>query len=120
MEKTVTIPLVEYLHLVEFKKNIKKGKCVRVVGGYRDENPNFSEAIIFYNVNEAIEEIAEINKHLVTNYNQKVFKEEFQRTRYDFVKLKCEYEKLKYDHEKLKKEYEHQKNKSLFERIFNK
>ena len=68
----------------------------------------------------SIEEIAERNKHIVTYYNQSVFKEKFHRTEHNFVKLKCEYEELKYDYEKLKKEYEHQKNKSLFERIFNK
>ena len=120
MEKTVTIPLEEYLHLVEFKKNIKDGKCVRVVGGYWDKNPNFSETIFFYNVNEAIEEIAEENKRFVTYYNNNVFKEKFYRTKYDFVKLKYEYEKLKYKNEKLKKEIEEHKNKSWFERIFNK
>ena len=120
MEKTVTITLEEYLHLVEFKKNIKEGKCVGVVDGHWGKNPDFWGNVIFYNVNEAIEEIAEINKHIVTNYNQNVFKEKFHRIKCDFVKLKCEYEKLKYDYEKLKKEYEKQKNKSLFERIFNK
>ena len=120
MEKTVTIPLEEYLHLVEFKKNIKEGKCVAVIDGYWGKNPDFLGNILFYNVNEAIEEIAEVNKRFVTYYNQNVFKEKLYRTRYDFVKLKSEYEKLKYDYEKLKKEYEHQKNKSLFERIFNK
>ena len=120
MEKTVTITLEEYLHLVEFKKNIKEGKCVGVVDGYWGKNQDFLGNVIFYNINEAIEEIAEINKHLVTNYNQKVLQDESHRARYDFVKLKCEYEKLKYDYEKLKEEIEHQKNKSMFERIFNK
>ena len=113
MEKTVTIPLEEYLHLVEFKKNIQEGKCVGVVDGYWGKNPDFWGNIIFYNVNEAIEELAEINKHIVTNYNQNVFKEKLYRTEIILEELKKEYEELK-------KEYEHQKNKSLFERIFNK
>jgi len=113
MERTITIPLEEYLHLVEFKKNIKEGKCVGVVDGHWGENPDFWGNILFYNVNEAIEEIAEINKHILTNYNQNVFKEKLYKTE---IRL----EKLKYENEELKEEIEHQKNKSWFERIFNK
>ena len=113
MEKTVTIPLEEYLHLVEFKKNIKEGKCVAVVDGYWGKNPDFWGNVIFYNVNEAIEEIAKINKHIVTNYNQNVFKERLYQTEIRLEELKKEYKELK-------KGYERQKNRSLFERIFNK
>ena len=63
MEKTITIPLAEYLHLVEFKKNIKEGKCVRVVDGYFIN-------ICFYNPNEAVEEIADENKCFVNELEE--------------------------------------------------
>ena len=120
MEKTVAITLEEYLHLVEFKKNIKEGKCVVVINGYLGRNPDLVGNIIFYNVNEAIEEIAEINKHIVTNYNQSELREKLENTEIRLYKTEIRLEKLKYENKELKEEIEHQKNKNLFERIFNK
>ena len=120
MEKTVTMQLEEHLHLVDFKKSIKEGKCVAVVNGYLGRNSDLVGNIIFYNVNEAIEEIAEINKNIVTNYNQSELREKLENAEIRLYKTEIRLEKLKYENEELKEEIEHQKNKSWVERIFNK